>query len=125
MALLDQHHASTRTAGVPRSLQPRESAADHEDIAMEIPDLIAIGITLAWRPSKSRHSANEGLIGMPARPDKSLVVKTSCPQRSNEIQQSTEIEIHAGPTRLRARLQPGGQLHDGRPRRGDDARSLP
>src|SRR5579862_903057 len=113
---LGQRDAETFARRLQRCVEARAAAADYEHVGVEVVQIVAVRISPARRVPQTRHTPDQRLPSMPARPKEGLVVKPCTPERRDEIQRAHQIESDARPPLLGVRFEALVQLDQRRAR---------
>ncbi len=111
--LLHHHHARAGLAGLKCRLQPRDAAADHHDIGVEVEMLICIRVAILRRFAEAGRLADEGLVDVlpeRTREEEGLIIETRRQEpRENRVDRA-DIELERRPVVLARGIKPVEKL---------------
>ena len=116
--LVDQDHPRPGTPGSERCREAGRPAADHQDVAMGVALVVAIGIGLQRRFAQARGAPDQALVDPGperGRPFEGLVVEAGREDRAEQAVQRHQVEGERGPAVLAPGDQPVLELGHGRP----------
>ena len=107
---IDQDHARAAVGGGTGGREAGRTCTNHQDIAVRVDVVVAIGIRLGGRMAQTGGMAENMLVERPeaARPHEGLVVEAGWHERGHEAERGHHVVVEAGPGVDVAHVQSSG-----------------